>query len=394
MESLGERIIKFNRHRHAPTLLLKYKAMAANEFSFFRATCHLFYEDLCKHLILKQGPSVWVCGDLHLENFGSYRAANGLVYFDINDFDEAALTHVSWELVRFLSSIGMASDLWRYSMTEANGLMELSLQAYAKLLAGGKAYAIQEEASPPLIVEFFEMAEQEKEKKMVGSRMDKRQEELKIISGKTLPLEEKTKQMIMQTVNEFLKVNYGFLEVRDVAFRIAGTGSLGVKRYALLTYDSRKDKWRLLDIKESCPSSLAPYLEVKQPYWNSDADRILMVQSMMQYALPRFMTTLTIEGAPYVLKQLQPSSQKIDHTLCHKKMKNVETVMTTMAEALASAQLRSASRKGSASVEELMAFAAEPAWQADLVKVAMDYTTVMKNYYVEYAALYKSGKMG
>ena len=41
-------------------------------------------------------------------------------------------------------------------MTEANGLMELSLQAYAKLLAGGKAYAIQEEASPPLIVEFFE----------------------------------------------------------------------------------------------------------------------------------------------------------------------------------------------------------------------------------------------
>ncbi len=394
MESLGERIIKFNRHRHAPTLLLKYKAMAANEFSFFRATCHLFYEDLCKHLILKQGPSVWVCGDLHLENFGSYRAANGLVYFDINDFDEAALTHVSWELVRFLSSIGMASDLWRYSMTEANGLMELSLQAYAKLLAGGKAYAIQEEASPPLIVEFFEMAEQEKEKKMVGSRMDKRQEELKIISGKTLPLEEKTKQMIMQTVNEFLKVNYGFLEVRDVAFRIAGTGSLGVKRYALLTYDSRKDKWRLLDIKESCPSSLAPYLEVKQPYWNSDADRILMVQSMMQYALPRFMTTLTIEGAPYVLKQLQPSSQKIDHTLCHKKMKNVETVMTTMAEALASAQLRSASRKGSASVEEMMAFAAEPAWQADLVKVAMDYTTVMKNYYVEYAALYKSGKMG
>ena len=119
-----------------------------------------------------------------------------------------------------------------------------------------------------------------------------------------------------------------------------------------------------------------------------------MVQGMMQYALPRFMGTLSLEGAPYVLKQLQPSNQKIDYSLCHKKMKNVETVMTTMAEALASAQIRSASRKGSASIEELISYAADPDWQADLVKVAMDYTMVMKNYFVEFTGIYKSGKVG
>ncbi len=392
MNSLEDRIRKFNRHRQEPTLQLKYKIMAASEFSFFRATCHLFYEDLASHAKLKQGPAAWICGDLHLENFGSYRAANELVYFDINDFDEAVLAHTSWELVRFLCSIGMASELWEYSMEEAHKLMDLALQAYSKLLSEGKAYAIQKETSPPLIVEFFEMAQREKERTMVESRMDKH-ERLKIINGKTIPVEENRKLMIRQVVNEVLQRKFGYLEVRDVAFRIAGTGSLGVRRYVLLTFDDRKEKWRLLDIKEAHPSSLTPYLEMKQPHWDDDSERITSVQGMMQYALPRYMGTLDMEGKPYVLKQLQPSSQKIDHTVCDRKMKNVETVMTTMAEAVASAQIRSASRKGSASVEELMAFAHLSVWKEDLVKLALEYTIVMKGYFREYGALYRSGKM-
>lgn len=393
MKSLEIRLKEFNATRQQLTCKLKCKLMAGDEFSFFRATCHLFYEDLALRAELNQGPLTWVCGDLHLENFGSYRAANGLTYFDINDFDEAALTYASWDLVRFLCSIGMAANLWKYSMEEAKNLMILTLQVYAHLLAGSKPYAIQEETSPPLIVKFFEMADREKEKKMVKQRIDPIQEKLRIIPGKTFPIDDQQRETILKTVNEFLTKDFAHLEVRDVAFRVAGTGSLGVRRYVLLTYDSQKDKFRLLDIKESLPSSLSAYLSTAQPPWLTEADRIVAVQSMMQYALPRFMGKLAIEGRHYVLKQLQPSNQKIDHRLCHKKMRNVETVMTVMAEALASAQLRSASRKHSASVEELVAFAQEPSWRETIVQTALGYTAVMKNYYLEYTRLYQTGKM-
>ncbi len=44
-----------------------------------------FYEDL-QDVPLPQSPNTWICGDLHLENFGSYKANNKLVYFDLNDF--------------------------------------------------------------------------------------------------------------------------------------------------------------------------------------------------------------------------------------------------------------------------------------------------------------------
>ena len=65
--------------------------MRKSAFAFLRATCHLFYEDLPKSPLLRKVPPVWACGDLHLENFGSYKGDNRLVYFDLNDFDEALL---------------------------------------------------------------------------------------------------------------------------------------------------------------------------------------------------------------------------------------------------------------------------------------------------------------
>jgi len=143
-------------------------------------------------------------------------------------------------------------------------------------------------------------------------------------------------------------------------------------------------------VKESLPSSLSPYLKSRQPSWSTDSERITTIQGMMQYAPPRFMGTLSINDEDFVLKQLQPSAQKIDHTLCHKKMKNVETVMMTMAQAVASAQLRSASRKGSADVDELIKYSLQSFWQTELIQSAVDYTSVMKKYFKEYRELYKA----
>lgn len=393
MKSLEQRITEFHRNRNQSTLALKYKLMAEDEFAFYRGTCHLFYEDLHSEAALAHGPLVWTCGDLHVENFGSYRAFNGLTYFDINDFDEAILAPAGYDLSRFLCSIGMASHLWKYSAKEAEELMISVLKEYTKQLAMGKAYAIEKETSPRLIQEFFEMAERKKEKEMIKSRINKKKEKLKIIKNKTLAVDKNKYHEVKASVNSHLREHYGFLKVRDVAFRVAGTGSLGIKRYAILVEDVREDKWRLLDVKQAFPSSLAPYVTTTQPKWHSDAERVTSVQSLMQYALPRFLGTLTIGGEGFTLKQLQPTAQKIDHSLCHRKMKNIETVMVTMARAVASAQLRSSSRKGSADVDALIKFSLNSFWQNDLVQVALKYTATMKKYFKLYSKLYAAGKM-
>ena len=100
-----ERIRSFNQGRDAERLRMKYQRMLASSFAFFRGTCHLFYEDWPAGSPLNSAPPAWICGDLHLENFGTYKGDNRLAYFDINDFDEATLAPCTWDLARFLKAV-------------------------------------------------------------------------------------------------------------------------------------------------------------------------------------------------------------------------------------------------------------------------------------------------
>ena len=50
---------------------------------------------------------IWVHGDLHVENFGTYLNSDGRLVFDVNDFDEAYLGRFTWDLQRFAASLAL-----------------------------------------------------------------------------------------------------------------------------------------------------------------------------------------------------------------------------------------------------------------------------------------------
>ena len=91
MSDFANRLIQFIKAILPEMMQLKYEAIRENDIHFFRGTCHLFYKDLSKAKPLPHSTPAWICGDLHLENFGSFRGKNDLVYFDLNDFDEVLL---------------------------------------------------------------------------------------------------------------------------------------------------------------------------------------------------------------------------------------------------------------------------------------------------------------
>src|SRR5258706_11007902 len=138
-----------NAGRDPQRLKLKYRAMRANPFAFLRGTCGLFYDRLPRGGIFRSAPAVWICGDLHLENFGSYTADNGLVYFDINDFDESALAPATWDLGRLLTSVLVAAD----TLGSKNGarLCRIFVDAYAMALAAGKAYLVERDTAAGVV---------------------------------------------------------------------------------------------------------------------------------------------------------------------------------------------------------------------------------------------------
>ena len=113
---------------------MKFAKMQQSPFVFLRGASHLFYDVLPDHPVLSKAPLAWCCGDLHFENFGSYKADNRLAYFDINDFDEGALAPCTWDIVRLLTSIRCGADVLHTSADEALSVSHDCLNAYREAL--------------------------------------------------------------------------------------------------------------------------------------------------------------------------------------------------------------------------------------------------------------------
>jgi uncharacterized protein (DUF2252 family) len=87
----------------------KHKKMAKSAFSFLRATFYHWvptWHRVCPGLIA--APKVLAVGDLHVENFGTWRDAEGRLSWGVNDFDEAAVMPYTIDLVRVATSAIMA----------------------------------------------------------------------------------------------------------------------------------------------------------------------------------------------------------------------------------------------------------------------------------------------
>src|SRR5206468_7016333 len=133
-----------------------------------------------------------------------------------------------------------------------------------------------------------------------------------------------------------------FFRVVDVARRIAGTGSLGLERYAILIEGRGPPRgYLLLDLKIATRSALAPYVKTKQPRWPSEAARIVGVQRRMQAIAPALLQAVTIDSRPYVLRELMPSQDKLDLQAWRGADTDLELLAHDLGFVLAWSELRS-----------------------------------------------------
>jgi uncharacterized protein (DUF2252 family) len=369
----------FNAGRDAERLRMKYRAMRANPFAFLRGSCHLFYARLAREGVLKSAPRVWVCGDLHLENFGSYKGDNRLSYFDITDFDESALAPASWDLVRFLTSLQVGASTFSIGEAKAQRLGRIFVDAYATALAAGKAYWVERDLSTGLVRTLLDDLRNRQRSAFIAERTVTKGKKrmLRVDGKKALPASAAQRDMVVEFMREFAKReperDRDFFRVLDVARRIAGTGSLGVDRYVILVEGKGSpDRNYLLDLKQTLPSSLLPRLKGTQPAWKSEAHRVVAVQSQLQAVPMAFLRPVRLGGLPYVLRALQPSEDRVRLDKAGGDLRVLEPLIVTMAQIVAWAHLRSAGRGGSASVDELIDFGRRKKWKEFLLAASND----------------------
>lgn len=368
-------IQEFNAGRDPERLAMKYTNMRSSPFVFLRATCHLFYDRLPGGRLFERAPLAWICGDLHLENFGSYKGDNGLVYFDLNDFDESALAPATWELVRLLASILVGAKSLQVSRPQAITLCEVFLDAYATALSEGKARWVERETADGMVRQLLDSVHNRPRPAFLDSRTEGRgtDRQIRLDGRKALPANDRQRERISRFMKEFAatQTNPAFYKTIDIARRIAGNGSLGVDRYMIVVEGKGSpDGNYLLDLKESRPSALTPHLKAKQPRWKSNAQRVVAIQRRVQATSMAFLQPVSIGRASYVLRALQPSEDRVALDGWKQHLGRLEGVIRTMGEVVAWGQLRGSGRDGSAIADELIDFGKRRNWHGELLDTA------------------------
>jgi hypothetical protein len=129
-----------------PDLRHKHAAMGLDLFSFMRATYYRWtqqFDGLDSNLA--RAPKILAVGDLHVENFGTWRDSIGRLAWGINDFDEAHVLPYTHDLVRLATSALLAIEENHLQLREKTACRAI-VEGYREgLMTGGRPFVIGEE---------------------------------------------------------------------------------------------------------------------------------------------------------------------------------------------------------------------------------------------------------
>ena len=381
MHAVTRAIVHSNRGRDPQRVQIKLAAIRADAFAFFRGASALFYDTLVLPRALLASPAVLACGDLHLQNFGSYKGDNRLVYFDINDFDESCVAPVAFELARFLTSVRLAGGTLALGDKLTGDLMTAFVDTYAANIAAGKPRWVERALATGPVKALLQGAKRRHRRDLIRARTRRKSGKGKsnielIIDGKrTLAATAREREHAAALLARHARRQGAadFFEPLDIARRIAGNGSLGLERYvALVRGNGRADGQYLIDIKYTPASSLIPHSGMPQPRWRHKAERVATIQGIVQ-AIPPALLGAVVDGKrSYLIKEMQPSADRVNLSALQGKSAtlNLGAVIRTMAEVTAWGHLRGCGRCGTAAADTLASFAVQKAWRKPLLAQA------------------------
>ena len=131
-----------------PDLQMKHEAMAGSLFAFLRATFYRWvslWPEVCPDLA--GTPRVLAVGDLHVENFGTWRDTEGRLVWGVNDFDEVARMPYAVDLIRLVTSAILAKRENGLGI-DANSAATAVLEGYSEITGSGRQ-SIHSRRKPP-----------------------------------------------------------------------------------------------------------------------------------------------------------------------------------------------------------------------------------------------------
>ena len=319
------------RGRVPALLKLKHQVMAQSPFSYFRGAAPVMAADLA--VLPNTGVEAQLCGDAHVRNLGAFAAPDGRLVFDINDFDETIRGPFEWDLKRMAASLVLAARESGHKDSSAREAVQQCILRYCEqmrffarmpLLEVGrfqvhrlgsigpvhKALLKAERATPVHNLELLT-------ERVPGKPGTRRFKEIKPtltritgakadeVLGALGPY-----RSILESQRQHLLSLYRPI---DVAFKVVGTGSIGLRDYCIYFEGNGPMDPLFLQIKEEAPSAYSPYLPGAHPDAHN-GHRVVIGQRAMQLQSDPFLGWTHIGPRQFLVRQLNDHKGSIDLT--------------------------------------------------------------------------------
>ncbi|MFG3262540.1 MULTISPECIES: DUF2252 domain-containing protein [Streptomyces] len=312
--------------------------MAATPFAFLRGSAGLMAYDLARTPMTR--VTAQICGDAHAANFGLYGDARGGLVIDLNDFDETVDGPWEWDLKRLAASLVLAGreagadeDTCRQAAHGAVGAYRRTMRLLATLpvLDAWNAIADEELVSHTDAHDLLGTLERVSEKARAntsgrfaaksteptpegGRRFVDAAPVLRRVPDAEAAAVAASLEQYVTTLPEDRLPLLARHAVHDVAFRIVGTGSVGMRSYVVLLLDHRGEPL-VLQVKEARGSVLVPHLAsagFETPAVEHEGRRVVLGQKSMQVVSDILLGWTTVEGRPFQVRQFRNRKGSVD----------------------------------------------------------------------------------
>jgi uncharacterized protein (DUF2252 family) len=317
-----ELVARSMRGRVPDLIQLKYRLMAESPFGYFRGAVPVMAADLAQ--LPSTGIVSQLCGDAHVRNLGAFAAPDGRLVFDINDFDETIRGPFEWDLKRMSASLVLAGRAAGHKDSSARRAAEACIARYAVQMRAfshmpqlevnrfqvhridlarpvHEALSKAERATP---MHLFERMTIPSSSRSGGHRRFK---EFKPMLFRVTGARAAAVVASLGPYREMLEPQrqhlLDFYRPVDVAFKVVGTGSVGLRDYSIHMEGNGPGDPLFLQIKEEVASAYAPYLPDARPNAHG-GKRVAEGQRFMQIQTDPFLGWTHIGARQYLVRQL------------------------------------------------------------------------------------------
>jgi uncharacterized protein (DUF2252 family) len=312
----------------------KFRKMAADPFAFYRGSACLFYADMSKRddpWADERTSRVWIQGDLHAENFGTYMDGDGVLIFDVNDFDEAYVGHFTWDVTRFAASLALLG--WRKAIPDPDitTLVERYTRAYLDQVrwfvdqADDRSFSLRLGTTDGVVHEVLQMARLRTRVELLDRITEPEGFDRMLRDGPGLRrLDDGERAMVTDAFERYLdsipeskKFRGVTYTVKDVAGRSGfGIGSAGLPAYTVLIegYNQALDNDVVLSMKQgnvAAPSRVVPDPAIAAAFRHHGHRTVVSQRALQAHADPLLGWT-DLDGVGFVVSEVSPYESDLD----------------------------------------------------------------------------------